>query len=69
MEKELSYEEAVKELDAIVMQIESGAVSMSQSMQLFERGADLIKLCYAHLDKAKGKLFEIKESIDGLQEI
>ena len=42
---------------------------MSEALELFEKGKNLVKVCYSHLDKAKGKLTEIKESIEGLEEI
>lgn len=68
MEKQLSYEEALKELNDIVEKLENGTLPMSEAIELFERGKKLVKVCYGHLDKAKGKLTEIKETIDGLEE-
>ncbi len=42
---------------------------MSEAVKLFERGQELIKICYNSLDKAKGKLTEIKETIDNIEEV
>ncbi len=68
MEK-LSYEEAVLELNNIVKLLEDGSISMGKAVKLLERGQELIKLCYSELDKAKGKLTEIKEVLGNLEEI
>lgn len=64
----LSYEEASKELSEIVSQLEEGTLPMSKAIELFERGIELIKICYSCLDNAKGKLVEIKETLDKLEE-
>ena len=68
MENKLSYEEASKELNKIVEQLENGDLSMTTAMELFERGQELIKICYINLDKAKGKLTEVKENLGKLEE-
>ena len=67
MEK-LSYEEASKQLESIISKLESGNISMSESMALFEEGKKLTKICYEHLEKAKGKLVEVKEVLGKLIE-
>ncbi len=69
MEKQISYEEASKELSEIINKLEDGTIPMSEAIELFEKGKNLVKICYSHLDKAKGKLTEIKETIEGLEEI
>ena len=68
MEIKMTYEEASKELNKIVEQLESGELSMTKAMELFEKGQELIKICYLNLDKAKGKLTEIKENLGKLEE-
>lgn len=69
MEKQLSYEEASKELQQIIEKIENQAISLDDALKLFERGQELIKICYASLDGAKGKLTQIKETLGKLEEI
>lgn len=69
MEKQFSYEDGIVELNGIIEKIENGALPMNEMLKLFERGVKLVKLCYGQLDKAKGKMTEIKESLDGLEEI
>lgn len=68
MEK-LSYEEANKRLNKIIELMESGNVTMSEAENLIDEGQTLIKDCYASLDSAKGKLTELKETIDKLEEV
>lgn len=69
METKMSYEEASKKLQNIIEQVESGTLSLDESIKLFEEGSKLIQFCYKTLDGAKGKLTEIKATLDGLEEI
>ena len=68
MEKELSYEQASKELQEIINKIEQGDLPLDEAMKLFERGQELIKFCYLSLDKAKGELTELRESEGKVEE-
>lgn len=51
-----SYEEARDELAAIVRQLESGSVPLSESMALWEKGEKLADICQLLLDGASAKL-------------
>ncbi|HEY5482711.1 MAG TPA: exodeoxyribonuclease VII small subunit [Propionibacteriaceae bacterium] len=51
-----SYEEARDELAAIVRQLESGSVPLSESMVLWEKGEKLADVCQQWLDGASAKL-------------
>ncbi|MBI4900704.1 MAG: exodeoxyribonuclease VII small subunit [Actinobacteria bacterium] len=51
-----SYEEARDELSAIVRQLESGNVPLSEAMALWERGEKLADICQSWLDGATAKL-------------
>lgn len=51
--KGLTYEAAFAELETIVAALESGENPLEESMQLFERGQQLIKHCAELLDKAQ----------------
>ncbi len=68
MEK-ITYEEASKQLNNIIEKIESGTLSMEEVISLMSRSQELIKICYNELDKAKGKLTELRENLNGLEEI
>ncbi len=65
----MSYEEASKQLEEIINKLENGNLPMSEAVVLFEEGQRLAKICYEHLNKAKGKLTIIKEELDKLTEI
>ena len=64
----ISYEDAIQELDNIVKLMEEGNITMERATKLLERGQELIKACYGELDKAKGKLTEIKNVLGNLEE-
>ncbi len=65
----MSYEEASKKLEEIIEKLENGNLPMSEAVTLFEEGARLAKICSEHLNKAKGKLTEVKDELDKLTEI
>lgn len=52
----LSYEQARDELVEVVRQLESGAASLEESLQLWERGEALAVRCQAWLDGARHRL-------------
>ncbi len=64
----ISYEDAIQELNNIVKLLEEGNITMEKAIKLLERGQDLIKVCYGELDKAKGKLTVIKNVLGNLEE-
>jgi exodeoxyribonuclease VII small subunit len=51
--KDLSYEQALTELEAIVTSLESGALQLEETMSLYERGQALTRHCVEILDKAE----------------
>lgn len=53
---ELTYEEAVAELESIVEALESEQNPLEEAMKLFERGQELIKKCGASLEAAQLKI-------------
>jgi exodeoxyribonuclease VII small subunit len=56
---EPSFEEAREELERIVAQLESGQASLEDSVELWERGEELYRICVAKLDAAQGKIEEL----------
>ena len=53
---ELSYEEAMAELENIVTALEGGNQKLEESMALFERGQALMKHCAKLLEAAELKV-------------
>lgn len=62
---ELSFEEAMKELEGVVGQLERGDVALDESIRLYERGAELKKRCEAKLKEAEEKVAAITLDGDG----
>ena len=59
-EKKMTYEQAMKELEATVAQLESGKADMDTAFELYEKGLKLTKFCEEYLDE-KEKLFKAEE--------
>ena len=50
------FEEAIKDLEEVVRKLEDGTVSLDESLQLFEKGVELARLCRAKLISLRPKL-------------
>ena len=57
--KEMSFEDAIKELETVVGQLERGDVALDESIALYERGAALKARCEAKLKEAEEKVAKI----------
>ena len=53
---EMTFEEAMQALEAVVSQLERGDVALEQSIALYQRGADLKAHCGAKLKDAEEKV-------------
>lgn len=56
---ELSFEEAMKELEDTVGKLEAGDLNLDESMALFERGQLLAAVCNAQLEAATLKVEQL----------
>jgi exodeoxyribonuclease VII small subunit len=65
MEKQISYSEAIAELELIVTEIEQGEITIDTLSEKVKRAAELIKICKTKLssteDDVNKILGEIKE--------
>jgi exodeoxyribonuclease VII small subunit len=61
----MSFEDALKELEGIVKQLEQGQVKLDEAITAYERGALLKKHCEQKLAEAKLKVDKIMISADG----
>ncbi|MFU8831632.1 MAG: exodeoxyribonuclease VII small subunit [Wenzhouxiangella sp.] len=50
---EPDFESALKQLELLVEQLESGDLGLADSLKHFERGVSLSKQCHAMIDKAR----------------
>ena len=62
---EMSFEEAMKELEAVVGRLERGDVPLEESINLYNRGDALKKHCEAKLKVAEEKVAKITLGADG----
>jgi exodeoxyribonuclease VII small subunit len=62
---DLSFEDALKELEVIVRQLESGDVPLDASISLYERGDLLRGHCQKRLDVAQARIEKIRVGADG----
>ena len=63
---EMSFEEAMAELERVVSQLESGQAPLDQSIALYERGEALRAHCDARLKDAELRVSKIIQGADGL---
>lgn len=54
--QKLTFEQALEKLEAIVAQIESGDVSLEESIEKYAEGIELVKRCRGILDAAERKI-------------
>ena len=63
--EEMTFEEAMAELEAVVDQLDRGDVALDDSIKLYERGALLKKRCERKLKDAAEKVAAITLDEDG----
>ncbi len=64
--EEMSFEEALAELEKLVNDLDSGNVPLEKSVELYERGEKLKAHCEGKLKSAELKINEITKSGDGI---
>lgn len=58
----LSFEQAVGELESTVQRLESGDLSLTEAIALYERGMRLVQHCNDALDAAELQVQELAQS-------
>jgi exodeoxyribonuclease VII small subunit len=53
---DLTFEQALEELDALVRRMESGQLGLDESIAAYQRGAELAKYCQARLAAAEEQI-------------
>lgn len=62
---EMSFEQAMSELEKVLGQLERGDVALDESISLYERGAALKKRCEEKLKEAEEKVAAITLDAEG----
>lgn len=62
VDPQLRYEQAVKELEKLIMDMESGKFSLEETLMAYQRGAALLKHCQGMLTQVEQqvRVFEAK---------
>ncbi|WP_375398773.1 exodeoxyribonuclease VII small subunit [uncultured Sphingomonas sp.] len=63
--EELSFEDALKQLEQVVGRLESGEATLDESITLYERGDKLRQRCAERLDRAQARIEAIRLDADG----
>jgi len=65
MTDEMKFEDAMTRLEEIVEELESGELSLEESLSVFEEGIKLSKICAKLLNEAERKVEILMKSDDG----
>lgn len=65
--KTASFENSLQTLEQLVQQMDSGELSLEESLALFEKGIKLIRQCQDQLQTAEQKVQVLLENHDELQ--
>lgn len=60
-----TFEQSISELEEIVAKLETGDVTLDESLELFEQGIKLSKSCQKMLDTAEKKVSVLMANEDG----
>ena len=64
----MNFEEKIKQLQDITTKMENTDLSMSEGVELYEKGVKLAKECYEELNNVKGKINVIKQDLEKYRE-
>lgn len=59
-----SFEEALTRLEEIVDQLEDESISLEKSIELYEEGIELSKICTETLEEAELRIQKVAEQAD-----
>ena len=63
--EELTFEEAIADLEKIVSELENGKLTLDESVKKFEKGMTLSKHCNEILEKAEKEITILIDGEDG----
>ena len=65
MDINISFEEAIAQLEDLVRKLESGNLTLDDSLTAFEDAVKLVKFCNTKIESAEQKVKILMESADG----
>jgi exodeoxyribonuclease VII small subunit len=63
------FESALKSLEGIVAQLESGDLTLDRALELFEEGVQVSRFCNSKLEEAERKVEVLIKTADGAKEM
>ena len=63
--KEKSFEEAITQLENVVMELEEGELSLEDALSMFEEGIELSRFCTQKLTQAEEKVERLLKTAQG----
>ncbi|WP_216829446.1 exodeoxyribonuclease VII small subunit [Alkalihalobacterium elongatum] len=67
--EELSFEDAINELESVVEKLEQGDVPLEEAISMFQQGMNLSKLCHDKLTVVEKQLEQILTEDGQLEEV
>ena len=64
----MDYNELIKELEKIILKLESGECGLEQSAKLYQQGIEISEKLGKQLDETKGKITILKKQMDKIIE-
>jgi exodeoxyribonuclease VII small subunit len=68
MSKNKNFEQTLARLEEIVKKMESGNISLDESIEIYQEGITLSKQCSSMLEEAEGKVMAIVNKEQGIIE-
>ena len=67
MAGKMTFEKANEKLEKLVAQMESGELSLQESMAVYEEAFNLLNYCYEQLEACKGQMIDINTRIEAIK--
>ncbi|HHY31844.1 MAG TPA: exodeoxyribonuclease VII small subunit [Firmicutes bacterium] len=61
----IDFEKAMEELEETVSRLEGGELTLEESLEAFEKGMSLVKMCRKKLDEAETRIAKLVETKGG----
>ena len=68
MSAEVSFEEALAELEKRVKALEAGDVPLDKALELYEEGVQLARTCHEQLEAADQRVAQLSRGQAGIEE-
>ncbi len=65
MDNKITFEQALARLEEIVRMLESGSAPLDKSLELFEEGVKLVKMCNSQLDNVEQRIKILSKNESG----